>query len=73
VDRIKAVGLAPVAGLLRNQAGGDDLAVEAIVFEAALQNISRATGLVATARSAMLAQSAEHAAHGVEVTRRRSI
>ena len=47
MDGIQAVGLAPVAGLLRDQAGGDDLAPEAIVLEAALQDVAGAAGLVA--------------------------
>ena len=69
MDRVQAVGLAAVAGLWGNQAGGNDLAVETIFLETTLQDISGPGCLVATAGSTLFAQSPEHPAHGVEIAR----
>jgi len=68
VDRIQAVCFAAVTGLLGDQTGSDDFTVEAIVLEASLQDVSCTGGLVATAGSALFAQSPKHSTHGVEIT-----
>jgi len=68
MDGIEAIGLATVARLLWNQTRGYDLAVKAIMLEAALQNKTGAGSFIATAGGTLIAQAPEHPAYRVEVS-----
>ena len=67
MDRIQTICFATVTRLPRNQAGSDYLAVESIVLEGPLQNISRSRSLVA--RDSMLTQPPKQPSNCIEISR----
>jgi hypothetical protein len=67
VDGVEAVGLAAIAGLLRDQRGCDDLAVEAIICENPVEHEAGARRLVTGANRPLGRKTAEETSNLHEI------